>query len=118
MKTLHTGYYAKHGKLPGAISISVRPPRWFPGMPHFAPLAPDERLVVAYKAGRISAELYTQRYLDVLNTGEHTAQQVAALLEDGAVLLCYERPPNFCHRHIAAEWLRANVPGIEIAELP
>lgn len=29
-------------------------------------------------------------------------------------LICYEKPPNFCHRHLVAEWLRRN--GFECEE--
>lgn len=29
-------------------------------------------------------------------------------------LVCYERPQDFCHRHIVADWLRSN--GIECNE--
>ncbi len=33
----------------------------------------------------------------------------------GKILLCYEKPENFCHRHILAEWLRKN--GYKCEEL-
>ena len=31
------------------------------------------------------------------------------------VLLCYETPEKFCHRHIAAQWLKDQT-GIDIGE--
>lgn len=30
-------------------------------------------------------------------------------------LLCYEKPDDFCHRHLVADWLRKN--GYECEEL-
>lgn len=118
MKTLFTGYYAKHGKLSGAISISIRPPRWFPNMLHFAPLAPPEEIVRRYKAGLIPEVGYTVLYNTYLNHHLHmTPQQIVATLPDGSILLCYEKPPKFCHRHLAAKWLLDHVPGLMITEL-
>lgn len=32
------------------------------------------------------------------------------------VLLCYEKPPAFCHRHLVADWFN-NELGIEVKEL-
>lgn len=42
-------------------------------------------------------------------------KEVAALGDD-AVLLCFEGKGKFCHRHLAAEWLRSG--GIDCEELP
>ena len=40
---------------------------------------------------------------------------------DNVVLLCYEAPDKFCHRHIVAEWLNhhlgCNVQEVELAPL-
>lgn len=52
---------------------------------------------------------YKQETLDKLNP-----HQVAKDLE-GKVLLCYEKSEDFCHRHIAAAWLRHY--GYEAEEL-
>jgi uncharacterized protein (DUF488 family) len=30
-------------------------------------------------------------------------------------LLCYEKPGDFCHRHIVAEWLHNNL-GVHVEE--
>lgn len=111
MKTLFTSYYAKSGKHPLAVSISVVKPRWFPGMLHCPELAPTWKLVEAYKIGFVSIKEYTDAYLDILNNRPATADRIVAALAEGSVLLCYERPPQFCHRHLAAQWLmdRADV---------
>jgi hypothetical protein len=36
-------------------------------------------------------------------------------LQDGDVLLCFEKSDKFCHRHIVAEWLQKK--GFEVTEL-
>lgn len=36
---------------------------------------------------------------------------------DNIVLLCYEKPTDFCHRHLVADWInKNNTLGIEIKE--
>lgn len=32
------------------------------------------------------------------------------------VLLCYEKPGSFCHRHIVAKWLKGAFPDMDVAE--
>lgn len=34
---------------------------------------------------------------------------------DGKILLCYEKPESFCHRHIFAEWMK--IYDLEVEEL-
>jgi uncharacterized protein (DUF488 family) len=64
----------------------------------------DPEFVAAYKAEVLAA--YPRRDLD-------------ALLEDSGdapALLCVERTPGACHRHLAAEWIGAQV-GAPIVDL-
>ena len=50
---------------------------------------------------------YVYEYLQLLNTTRKlNPQQVVDDLDDGSILLCYEVPSEFCHRHIAAEWIQ------------
>ena len=37
-------------------------------------------------------------------------------LGDDAVLLCWESPKKFCHRHLVADWLNKKL-GIEVKEI-
>lgn len=48
-----------------------------------------------------------QAILDKLNPNNLT-------LQDGDILLCWEKPPEFCHRYMVADWL--NLHGITAAE--
>ena len=36
---------------------------------------------------------------------------------DSIVMLCYEIPSKFCHRHIVAEWLRLDYPEMVEGEI-
>lgn len=71
---------------------------------HYKPLAPDWKSIVGpYKDGLITENEYVRRYhlqLDKLDP-----KKVVEELGENAILLCYETPNLFCHRHIVARWL-------------
>lgn len=108
---MQTSYFAKY-KGEHGVSIA-RWTQWFSG-PRYPILAPPNWLITKYKAGKISDEDYTKAYirevLDGLNPHE-----VYKELGDNAVLLCFEKPPKFCHRHIVSEWF--NKHGIPVTEI-
>lgn len=104
---IQTGYFAKF-KGDNGVAICLYPPKYFKGET-YPSLAPTKRILEWYKSTpqdeksqRIYKKLY---YRDVLN---HLDVHAVARALDGKVLLCYERPDDFCHRHIVAEWLNAN----------
>jgi len=68
------------------------------------------------KAGLITEDEYTYQYLDILKARELDPLKIVSELGDGAVMLCYESPKDFCHRHIVATWIQENT-GIEVVEL-
>lgn len=113
-KLLYTSYFAKTGNDPLAYAITVRKPHWA-SIGHFAPLAPTPTLLNMYKYGRINQVDYAKEYLRILELRGKSPKELADLLPTGAILLCYEKYPGFCHRHIAAEWFRKG--GINIREL-
>ncbi len=43
-------------------------------------------------------------------------QKVYDELGENAVLLCFEKPTDFCHRHLVSAWLEMNL-GVQIDEL-
>lgn len=86
-----------------------------------------EQAIDRQKAKDSACAVYTDRFkkeiLDKLN-----ALDVATdifKLADGKmpVLLCYEKPGDFCHRHLVADWLNASLdcafkfPGFSVVEL-
>ena len=62
-----------------------------------------------------SIEWYTNIYCDTV-LSKLNPEKVVEDLGDNAVMLCYEKPGDFCHRHIIADWLHKNT-GIEVKEV-
>ena len=58
---------------------------------------------------------YVQRYYDTV-LSKLDPQAVLKELGDNAVMLCYETPDKFCHRHIIARWLSKNT-GADVREV-
>ena len=99
---IKTSYYAnkdlRHlkGKMK-LMGISQSAPRWYRGE-SFKLLAPPWELVKLKDEERY-AQIYRSEILAKLD-----AWKVAAYL-DNCVLLCWEKPEEFCHRRLVAEWL-------------
>lgn len=103
--TLWTASYWTHMTHPQTVSIAWRSPAFYKG-PSYPKLAPPAKLVMAWKQGEITWEVYEAVYRsEVLS--KLTPGIVEADLLDGTVLLCWERT-GYCHRHIVSEWLRDN----------
>ncbi len=112
MKQLFTSYYAKKGTDPKAVSISAKAPHYFHGR-WYLKLAPTWEMINGIRNGGWSEYDYTAAYLEKLE--DLDPFQVVDDLEDGSIMLCYEVPSDFCHRHIAAEWIQQET-GIIVRE--
>jgi len=92
-----------------AVAISQGVPKWYKGKV-YKKLAPSWALV------KVEDEKeYVRRYKYEVLDRLDPAQVLKELGED-AVLLCWEKPGEFCHRRIVAEWLEGEL-GIEVPEL-
>jgi hypothetical protein len=116
VKNLYTSYYARSGKDPKAICISVKAPWFYKGKANYD-LAPSWELLAAYKAGQVDERGYTEWFLRLLKERGLTPQAVVDALEDGAIMLCYESSEKFCHRHIVAHWIEKGT-GVKVEEIP
>ena len=90
------------------ISICNSKPEWLKGniIDMGTLLGPGDELLRDYKYKGISEEEYTERYLIKLNNNKEEIINLFKSLNEGNVfLLCYEKPPKFCHRHILRKWL-------------
>lgn len=115
MKQFYTSYYAKKGRDPKAVSISAKAPEYFKGR-WYLHLAPSWAIINAYKYHGMTEEEYVDAYLELIIHERHLdAEEVVSDLEDGSILLCYERSDDFCHRHIAAEWVQRET-GVLVKE--
>lgn len=110
---MNTSYYAKSGQLKEAVSIAGKAPAFYKGR-EYKKLAPKFWFFEKYKKDG-DVEYYTEQYqrcvLDKLDP-----QTVYDELGKDAVILCWEAPDKFCHRHLVAKWLSESL-GIEIKEL-
>jgi len=48
---------------------------------------------------------------------QQTYDDIVGIYGDDVALLCYEKPPQFCHREIVAVWFKLNL-GLIVTELP
>ena len=105
---IYTSYFAITHHLPRnieAVSIAQWPPREWKGE-RFRYLVPPRDLILDMKRGTISHEEYIRRYIrDVLN--ELDPNKIAAYFQNKC-MMCFERPEDFCHRHLVWRWLLEN----------
>lgn len=105
-----TSYYAKTKQLEERfperrlLGISIGLPPWVKGVGIFPILSPPPRLVREYKEGNIDEEQYTKIY-NRLVLSKLNCEEVASELQN-SVLLCYESPIKFCHRHLVRKWFQ------------
>ena len=111
---MKTSNFRNYGTGRGAVSISLRPPPWYRGG-EYKKLAPSWDLLKAYMTSKINRCEYTERYLKEVLYGLN-AREVVDELGIDSVLLCYEKPGEFCHRRIVANWIELAL-GIKVEEL-
>lgn len=114
---IRTSYFKKSKDEAHTISIARNDFPWPMKGYRFAKypaLYPSLSLLRAWRAGKISEEVYTQRYyhetLSMLDP-----QRVYNDL-DGTILLCHEPPGAFCHRRLVARWLEDSL-NVKVPEL-
>ena len=121
---IYTSYFAKLKSLPDnivPISICGKAPDWYNGL-QYKKLAPKYDFFMEWKKNHdndyyikcfIEQVLSNIRASDVVMELKHLCGK--SLWENSSIaLICYEKPSDFCHRHLVAEWLRQN--GFECKE--
>lgn len=112
---IYTSYYSSRD-IPEdgvKVSISVTAPRGFVCDEQLRALAPDSETLWAHKGRRIDDAEYSRRYNTKL---DEAGESVGELLADVSsrhpgkdiFLLCWEKPGEFCHRRLLADWLKAH----------
>lgn len=122
MATFYTSYFGGLRRLPNdivPIAICARCPVSYQGL-HYKNLCPPYDVFMNYKQGG-TWEDYTAGYNNKLNSMNF--EKVVSDLEklsggaEKIALLCYEKPGDYCHRHLVAEWFREhNIPCQEYGE--
>ncbi len=119
---IFTSYFGNLSKIKKEItpvSIAGKCPSFYKGY-EYKILAPKYSFWKDYKDGLINEKGYTdQYYLQVLNNLNPDLIYKTLISNYGPsfVLLCYESPTDFCHRHIVREWLNNSI-GSDIIEYP
>ena len=110
---IYTTYFAKLNKLPKdvvPIAICGKVPEWYIGF-RYKPLAPKYTFFMEWKKNRDNnyyIEHFNKEVLDKLDANEVVNDLLR--LSNGRMfaLVCYEKPAEFCHRHLVADWLINN----------
>lgn len=113
---IYTSYFAKLSKLPSnitPIAICGKSPEWYKGI-QYKKLAPKWSFFSVWKQTHDN-EYYIKHFNEeVLNTlnVETVIKELYSLAnknqDEDIVLICYEKPGDFCHRHLVADWLTSH----------
>lgn len=121
---IYTSYFAQIKNLPDnivPISICAKAPAWYNGL-QYKKLAPTYDILMSYKKD-LDKESYTKRFSDEILKQYDVEQIIDDLIlichendfyGKSVCLLCYEKPTDFCHRHLVANWFAEN--GFECKE--
>lgn len=96
-----------------AICVAIGKPRYL-NLPQMINVAPTRYML----SDACSYEEYLRLYDQILarQNAYQVVKQIEALSGGRDVALCcYEKPGDFCHRHILAKWITDNT-GIEVKE--
>ena len=120
MNKIYTGYFAKLKSIPDSIvpiSICGKAPAWWKGI-QYKTLAPHYSFFSEWKKTG-NNDYYIEHY----NNDVLAALNVPMVLREldtlsggkDIILVCYEKPSDFCHRHLVAKWLSFYLPS-EVVE--
>ena len=110
---IYTSYFANWRHFPeDAVQVAIcrKLPKGYKGL-WYERIAPDYEMMYGMKDSSMR-DFFAVKYIeDVLKPLDR--QEVLRELEElsggkDIVLLCYETPMDFCHRHLVAKWLGLN----------
>lgn len=117
---VYTSYFGNQKRLHAdgvvPICIALYTPKWYNGI-EYKKLAPRAFML----KGDLTQDEYVKCYKKYVLANLNAADVISDIkqLSKGkdCALLCYEKPGDFCHRRLAAEWL-SKMLGIEVDEYP
>ena len=114
---IYTSYFAKLKSLPDnivPISICAKAPDWYKGL-QYKKLAPKYDFFMKWKENHDNDYYIEHFQKEVLDYIKSKMNAPVWVNKDWHIaLICYEKPSDFCHRHLVADWLNKN--GIECKE--
>lgn len=115
---IYTTYFAKLRSLPPnivPISICGKAPDWYNGI-QYKKLAPKYSFFAKWKKNKDNdyyIKHFNQEVLSALSP-QQVLEELKNLGGANIALVCYEKPCDFCHRHLVADWFRKS--GIQCEE--
>lgn len=115
---IYISYFAKLKELERyniiPISISAKAPEWYKGL-QYKKLAPKYEFFMEWKKNQDNEyyiEHFQKEILDKLDAA-NVIQELLYMIPNwydikDFALVCYEKPSDFCHRHLVAKWLSKN----------
>lgn len=119
---IYTSYFANLKSLPEyiiPISICGKAPDWYKGL-QYKKLAPKYDFFIKWKENHDNdyyIKCFSEQVLDktdILTVLRDLIDLTESLSGKKLCLICYEKPSDFCHRHLVADWLNEN--GIKCKE--
>jgi len=113
---LYTSYFAKVNEItdPNTVCVSIARnyPPYFKGI-CYKKVSPTQQILNdwhMYADEERYVKDYTEQVLSRLNAKEVVLDLIRLTRNqyDNIVLVCYETPDKFCHRHLLAKWLTDN----------
>lgn len=120
---IYTSYFAKVKQLQESgfnnlVCVAGYAPKFFYDTPNarfYPDLAPRKEWFWEWKNGHLSNDWYMEKYNETV-LSKLNPEKVVEDLGDNAVMLCYEKPGDFCHRHLVADWIAKNT-GMTVEEV-
>lgn len=113
---IYTSYFAKLKSLPKnvlPISICGKAPVWYTGV-QYKKLAPKYDFFMDWKRtndNNIYIKCFNEQVLnnlDVVSIVQELTDIMTQAECEHIALVCYEKPSDFCHRHLVSAWLTRN----------
>lgn len=105
---IYTSYFGNLRKLSSAgivpVSIARWDPKWFEGI-SYKTVAPLPEMLGNDITNEQYTLMYQRRILSKLNPGKIVRDLHVMTGGKDCALLCYEKPGDFCHRHLLADWM-------------
>lgn len=122
---IYTSYFGKLKSLPNnivPISICAKAPDWYKGL-QYKKLAPKYDFLMQWKKNHDNEyyiKCFNEQVLDKFINASEVMFDLGNLVYNHVgyyadiALICYEKPSDFCHRHLVADWLKKS--GYECME--
>ena len=117
---IYTSYFAMLKKIPNdvvPISICGKAPSWYFGL-EYKTLAPKYGFFMEWKQNHDNnyyIKCFNEQVLGNLSLDKVLKELSTLSGGKDICLVCYEKPGDFCHRHLVADWL--NKQGIFAEEM-